>query len=137
MSYSILYSRLYDFTNNVKNAFHLVFQLSAVKVYSFLFIFWQAVLWTQAIIIANNLSGQIIALHYNVDFGIDLIAEKSAVFWYPSLAATVFLVNLIFLMFLRENKQIRVFGHYLLGAASFFSFIISLVLLSIYLINFR
>lgn len=137
MAYSAFYARFFDFTSRIKEAFAEVFKLRASFFYLAGFVFWQIAAWAQASLIKMNLSGDLVVLHYNVDFGIDLVANPSAVFFYPVLSLVVFVVNLLILLFLSQNKNLKILIHYLLAAAVLFGALISLVLLSIYLINFR
>lgn len=137
MAYSAFYARFFDFVDRIKEAFTEVFKLRASFFYLAGFIFWQIVAWVQVFLIKNNLSGDLVVLHYNVDFGIDLVANPPAVFFYPLLSLGVFLINLLVLLFLSRNKNLKILTHYLLFAAVLFGAFLSLVLLSVYLINFR
>jgi len=137
MSYSAFYSRFYDLIDNIKESCRFIFRLYSVRVYLILFFIWQIIIWMQAALINKSLTGDLVALHYNVDFGIDLIAPRPTIFFYPILTMIVFILNLSFLLFLKNNKQVKIINHFLLGAAIFFTVLMSLVLLSVYLINFR
>jgi len=137
MSYSGVYARLYGLVEEFRRAVAEIFSFQASFIYLTLFIFWQAVVWTQSILIKKSLSSDIVILHYNIDFGIDLVAASGKIYLYPLLAFFIFFVNLILLMFLYRNKNLKILIHYLLAAAVLFNFLLSLVLLSVYLINFR
>jgi hypothetical protein len=137
MAYSAFYARFFGLLDNIKDAFAEVFKSRASFIYLALFVFWQALNWTQAFLVRSNLSSDLVVLHYNVYFGIDLVAGPGAVFFYPSLALTVFLINLLILLFLSRHKNLKTLVHYLLAPAVLFAAFLSLVLLSVYLINFR
>ena len=137
MAYSAFYARFFDFVDRLKEAFAEIFKLRASFFYLAGFILWQIVVCIQVFLVKNNLSGDLVVLHYNVDFGIDLVANPSAIFFYPALSLAVFLINFLILLFFSRNKNLKILIHYLLSAAVLFSAFLSLVLLSIYLINFR
>ncbi len=137
MAYSAFYARFFDLLDNIKEAFAEVFKFRASFFYLAGFIFWQIAAWTQAFFIKSRLSGDLVVLHYNVDFGIDLVAAPASVFFYPGLALLIFIINLLILLFLNRHKNLKILVHYLLAAAVLFGAFLSLVLLSVYLINFR
>lgn len=137
MAYLNFYARFYGLIEKIKYAFREVFSYKASFVYLALFALSQVLVWLQAIFIKNNLSGDIVVLHYNINFGIDLVAATSRIYFYPGLAFLVFIINMTILLFLAKHKNLKILVHYLLASAVFFAVWLSLVLLSIYLINFR
>jgi hypothetical protein len=137
MAYSNFYARFYTVLENIKQSFGAIFRLTSSWVYLGLIIFWQVIVWFQAWFIHRSLTGDIIVLHYNVDFGIDLVASPAEIYLYPLLGLAVVLANLIILAILHKENNFKILVHYLLGAAVIFSTFLSIALLSVYLINFR
>ncbi len=137
MSYSNFYAHFYSFLEKTKQSFGAIFRLTSSRIYLALMVFWQIIAWFQAWFIYRSLSANLVVLHYNVDFGIDLVADQNRVYLYPLLGLVVFLANLIILACLRKDNNFKIFVHYLLGAANLFGAFLCIALLSVYLINFR
>jgi len=137
MVYSNFYARFYTVLDKIKRSFQAIFRLTSSRIYLGLIVFWQVIAWFQAWFIHRSLSGDIIVLHYNVDFGIDLVANPSQVYFYPLLGLAVALANLIILASLRKENNFKILVHYLLGAANIFGAFLCIALLAVYLINFR
>ena len=137
MSYSSFYARFYNMRQKIGLAFKLIWRTKVNRLYLFIILFLQLLVWFQAVFIYRNLSGNILVLHYNVDFGVDLVADPSRIFYYPLLGFGVSLANLIILLFLRSERDKQIFAHLLFGTAVLFGVFLSLALMSVYLINFR
>lgn len=77
-----------------------------------------------------------IALHYNVEKGIDLYGEASRMYVLPFIGLFVFVLN--FLIFsIINNKKDRVFIAYILfGSAFFVNIILIIAIISLYMVNF-
>ncbi len=91
--------------------------------------------WLLAFYVNNNVSQNLVVLHYNVNLGVNLIGEAKDVYIIPILGLAFIIINFILLLnIFRKNKFLI---HLLLG----FSLLINLFLiagtLAIYLINFR
>lgn len=137
MAYSNFYARFYTFLGKIRLSLAAIFRLTSGRVYLALIIFWQAIAWFQAWFIRRSLSGDIIVLHYNVDFGIDWVADPGQIYLYPLLGLGISLANLIILASLHKENNFKTMVHYLLGAANLFGAFLSIALLAVYLINFR
>lgn len=137
MAYSNFYARIHAFSGRTKDAFWLIFRSAPSAVYFIIFAATQLLAWFQAWSIKNSLSGDILVLHYNVDFGIDLVGSPARIYIYPLFGLAVFVINLLLLLFLSKDKNIKIFSHLLLGAAALFGIFLCLALLAVYLINFR
>jgi hypothetical protein len=137
MAYSNFYAKFFAGLDKIKNAFATIFRFRPSFIYLGLVVFWQLVAWFQVWFIDKNLSSEVLVLHYNVDFGIDLVGNPSQIYLYPLLGIGVFLINLIILAILHKDKNFKILVHFLLGAAVLFGLFLSVALLSVYLINFR
>lgn len=137
MAYSNFYARFYDTFDKIRESLGAIFRYKPNLIYFALIIFWQLVSWSQAWLIRRNLSGDVLVLHYNVNFGIDLVGAPSSIYYYPLLSLGIFLLNFIILAILYKDKNFKVLAHFLLTAAALFSLFISIDLLAVYLINFR
>lgn len=91
--------------------------------------------WLLAFYVNNNVSQNLVVLHYNVDLGVNLIGNARDIYIIPTLGLAFIVVNFLLLLnIFRKNKFLI---HLLLG----FSLLINLFLIAgtvaIYLVNFR
>jgi len=137
MAYSNFYARFYANIDKIKASFGAIFRYKPSLIYLGIIIIWQCAAWFQAWLIRQSLSGDVLVLHYNVDFGIDLVGAPSSIYYYPLLSLGVFFLNLIILAMLSKDKNFKILAHFLLSAATLFNIFLSIDLLAVYLINFR
>lgn len=91
--------------------------------------------WLLAYYVNNNVSQNLVVLHYNVNLGVNLIGNARDIYIIPTLGLAFIVINFILLLnIFRKNKFLI---HLLLG----FSLLINLFLIAgtiaIYLVNFR
>lgn len=137
MAYSNFYANFYSFCQEIKAAGAALWRFKPSRFYLGVAVLLQAADWWQAIFIFKHLSGELLVLHYNIDFGIDLIGEPRRIFLYPLFGLGIFALNWIIAAALRRRQYFRLFAQLLLTAALLFSLFVSLALMFIYLINFR
>ncbi len=137
MAYSNFYARFYASLDKSKAAFNTIFHYKPTWFYLAFVVFWQIIAWFQAWFVSRNLSGNILVLHYNVDFGIDLVGSPIRIYLFPVFGLGVFLINFLILTFLTKDKNFKIFTHFLLAAAAILGLFLSIALLAVYLINFR
>ncbi|MFA6194176.1 MAG: hypothetical protein WC719_00320 [Patescibacteria group bacterium] len=137
MVYSNLYARFYSFCQEIRTAGAALWRFAPSRFYLGLAALFQVVLWLQAVFIYKHLSGELLVLHYNIDFGIDLVGAPWHIFFYPLYALGILALNWIMVAALHRRQYFRLFANILLAAAELFSLFISLALMFIYLINFR
>ena len=68
-----------------------------VRVYLVILAFLNLLNWIVVFIINKNVNQDLIFLHYNVTFGVDLIGNANKVFIMPFLGLIIILINLILL----------------------------------------
>ena len=137
MVYSNFEARFYGMFEKIKASLAAIFRYKPSWVYLSFIIFWQIVAWIQTWFIRQKLSGEIMVLHYNVDFGIDWIGDQTQIYFFPLLGLGVFLLSFILLAIMYKNKNFKALVIYLLGSAAIFGFFLSVALVAVYLINFR
>jgi len=137
MAYSNFYDHFYVIRKKVAVALAAVWHLPANRLYFLAAGLAHLAAWLEAIFIYRQLAGDLLVLHYNVDFGIDLVGAGAAIFIYPLFGLGIFILNLALAAVWHAHKDFRTFAHLLLGAAVIFGLFLNLVLLFIYLINFR
>jgi hypothetical protein len=128
-----------DAREDIKKSFTYVWKFLHVKVLFFAIAGLNIVTWLLARFISTEIGLDKIALHYSVDFGIDLYGSASQIYILPTLGTLCAFFNfLLALLISRYVKADMKFISYvlLLGAL-----LVNVILLgattSIYLINFR
>ena len=137
MAYSNFYAHWHSLIDKIKTSFGAIFHFVPSLVYMGLVIIGQILAWFQVWFIHRQLSENILVLHYNVDFGIDLVSDPIFIYLYPLLGLGVFFLNFIILAIFHKDKHFKILVHYLLGAAAVFGAFLSIALLAVFLINFR
>lgn len=137
MAYSRFYNLFFDFSQQAFAAFKSLWRNRSARFYLLMTLFWQIIAWFQARFIFKNLNGDLLVLHYNVEYGTDLISDPSRIFYYPLGGLLVLLINLILCLLFYRHKDFKLFVNLLLGGIALFSIFLNLALLAIYLINFR
>jgi hypothetical protein len=137
MVYFNFYEHFYNWKKNLSLAFKALWHFRPSRFYLSFFVILQGIAWWQAIYIFRHLSGNILVLHYNVNFGIDLVGNPSQIFFYPLYGLGIFLINLIIAMLSHRRFDFHTFVHLLLATALLFALFLNLALMFIYLINFK
>lgn len=91
--------------------------------------------WLVAYAINKNVSQNLIVLHYNVDFGVNLIGAVKKIYLIPFLGLIIILINFILLAVI--HRQGKFIVHLLLSGAILANLFLLAGLASLYLINFR
>ena len=137
MSYSRIYNNFFNFRQNVASSLSSLWRFHLSRIYLLLVLLCQVIAWFQARFIFKNLSSDLLVLHYNVEYGTDLIGDPNRIFIYPLAGLLVILLNLILCLLFYRHKDFKLFANLLLGGLILFGIFLNLALLSIYLINFR
>ena len=91
--------------------------------------------WFLAVFVVLRIKEEIIALHHNIYFGINLIGEPRQIFFIPLLGFIIIIINTIFSYLVKEDDD---FFMYVFAATSaLVNFFLLLGLGSIIMINFR
>lgn len=107
-----------------------------VRLYFLAIIVLNAVTWAIAYQINTKaVVNKIIILHYNVDFGVNLINDAKQAYLIPLTGLVIFLFNFIILLFF--YKKNRLIYHLLLTAPVLVNIVFLISLQLIYYINFR
>lgn len=106
-----------------------------VRIYLLSLLALNIINWLLAFYVNNNVSQNLVVLHYNVNLGVNLIGDAKDIYIIPTLGLAFIAINFLLLLnIFRKNKFLI---HLLLG----FSVLISLFLIAgtiaIYSVNFR
>ncbi|MEA3398307.1 MAG: hypothetical protein U9R06_01025 [Patescibacteria group bacterium] len=132
-----LYNLIYSAKQKISDYFFDFFSYLFFKVYLFTLLIINIFLWLAANYINKNIDSEKIALHYNVDFGINLIGHPKKVYIIPLLGIIFIILNLLILFCIRKNKDRIFIAHILLACALASNLILLVAITTVYLINFR
>ena len=110
-----------------------------VKIFFISILFFNLINWLFARFIHKEIGFERIALHYSVDFGIDLYDSVENIYIVPALGTIIVFLNFLLLVLIYKYiKTDMKFISYILLTSSLVSNIVLLgAISSIYLINFR
>ncbi len=110
-----------------------------IKIYLLVLLVLNAFNWLSVYWVANKISNtydDIIILHYNVDFGVNLIQNVRWLFVVPSLGLVVTIINFFLLLFVFNHKDRRFVAHLLLSVAILVNVFLLISIGAIFLINY-
>jgi hypothetical protein len=131
-----IYENLSIYFNNFKSLLRDLFAFLFVKIYFTFLLLINAASWYGAYFIYNNINQDTAILHYNVDFGIDFIGNKSLVFIIPALGLFFIIFNKIALLLLLKKNDFVFWAYFLLSFLALLNIFLLISLFSVYLINF-
>lgn len=141
----MLISRIIDYLYLASQKFLEVFSdffaIFYIRFFVIIILGINAFSWLTAFIIKATASDYLIILHYNVDFGVDLIGTVNRVFIIPFLGLAVIVFTVVLLINLNKDSLTRknfIFMSYSLLTGALLSNVFLLVAIaSVYLINFK
>ena len=95
--------------------------------------------WLLARYIYTNIGQPRMALHYSVDFGIDLYGERGEIFIIPILGFLFLLFNIFLLIVITiyNKRDSRFLSHLMLSTVVIANTVLLVAIFTVYLINFR
>lgn len=132
----LIYSWWDDFRSEIASIFSFFY----VRVYFGLFMFINGVNWAFSYYIYSNILPEtrgLIALHYNVEFGVNLIGDAKNIFILPTLGLLIIVLNFSLLLIIYKLKNSKFLGNFLLLPAFISNIYLLIGLVSIYLANFK
>jgi len=136
MAYSHVYANFYGFRQKAGAALSAVWHFSPARFYLIGALILQLIAWWEAIYVFRHLSGNLLVLHYNVDFGVDKVADPARIFLYPALGLGIILLNFLIAALSSRRPNFKGLAQLLLAGANLFGLFLVLALMSVYLINF-
>jgi len=146
--------------NNLSSYFYLgwrkileiildLFDYLYIKIYLAIILFINLSNWTIAKVISDKTKQDLyisqysnsdsvkdlFILHYNVDFGINLVGRVERVYIMPLFGLLILIINLFLLLYFYKNNKF--ISHLLLTSVFLVNVFLLMALVSIYLINFR
>jgi hypothetical protein len=134
-------SKLYHHFDLIKGkiayGFSEVFGLLFVKIYLAILILQNISLWVFVWLFSRQIGSSLAILHFNVDFGIDLVGDARKLMTIPLLGLFITLFNFLLLFVFVKNSNFKFIAHLLLASAFLVNVFLSLALGPIYWMNFR
>ncbi|RLC36761.1 hypothetical protein DRH27_04755 [Candidatus Falkowbacteria bacterium] len=131
-------NNFYILRQNVLASFSALFAFLNVKIYLIILFIINLTCWFFARYINSAIDQAQIALHYSVDFGIDLYGDIKKIYILPLLGIIIIIVNFVILSVLARfnTKDINFNSHLLFLAALISNIMLLGAIISIYIINF-
>lgn len=114
-----------------------LFSYFYIRLYLIILLGFNLLIWLIAYFINVSVSQDLVVLHYNIDFGVDLIGSVKRIFIIPLLSLIITLINVVLVFGFSRHKDFKFFAHLLLSACLITNLFLLIALGSIYLINFR
>jgi hypothetical protein len=108
-----------------------------IKMYMLFLLLSNLLLWFFVNYITRHVSQDLVALHYNVDFGVNLIGSAKQLYVIPLIGLVIIAINSIVSLYFVKQENFKFLSHLLLGAGILAHFFLLASLTSIYLVNFR
>ena len=131
-----IYDQLHIFLAKTKGLLRDFFGFLFTKIYVIAILLVNMLTWYFAYHMYGRSSQDIVILHYNVDFGINLIGNKSNFFIIPLSGLCFIILNIVVLLLLIKKKDFKFWAYFLLSFLSLLSIFLVLALLAMYIINF-
>lgn len=122
-----------NFLNNLLE----IFDFFHSKVYIGITVLLNLLSWISVVFINLKAGDGPLILHYNVDFGVDLIGFEEDLFIIPLLGLSIFLINLILLTVFARWENAKFLSHFLFTVSLLVNLFLLISLGPIYFVNFR
>ncbi len=106
-----------------------------VKVYLAILIFLNLLNWVFVYYINKVVSQDLVVLHYNVNFGVNLIGSAGKIYTIPFLGLAFIILNVVLVTNIR--KQDKFINHLLFFSLILANLFLLAATMSVYLVNFR
>lgn len=125
------------FRNNLSGSLSEVFSWPFSRVYGVIVLVLNLLNWLGSFLLYRSLGNNLTVLHYNIDFGIDLVGHRGELFINPALGLVLLILNLVLSLFFVRHKHFKFMSYLLWNTAALVNAFLLLAVLAVYLINFR
>lgn len=122
---------------NFKIAVKTVWGFGYIRLYLLIAAVVNLLDWIGSWLLYRAIGPNLTVLHYNVDFGIDLVGQRQKLFLNPTIGLTFIILDFLFLLLWTKQKNLGFVANVLLVSAILVNALLLLALLAVYLINFR
>ena len=114
-----------------------LFACQYIKVFFIVTLAVNICLWAAVYYMIAQMPNEQIALHYNVDFGIDYYGTIGQIYIMPALGLIIFIFNCCLLLATNRRQDAKILHYLLMTTSLSANLILAASLISIYLINSR
>ena len=132
-----LQGKFYSGRQEMGQALGYLFSFFYFRLYLIVNLGLNLLIWLFVWFINAGTNQNLIKLHYNVDFGVDLIGEVGRLLIIPLLGLIIIFINIFLVAINSKHKNLKFIVNLLLGSALVVNLFLLIALGSIYLINFR
>lgn len=136
MNYSAFLNFFYSLRQRTGEFASILWSFLFVRIYLLLIVISISVNWAGAYLIYRTNTAETLVLHYNIDFGANLIDRSANIYIIPALGLVIFLFNLSIAATILRYRADRFMGHLLLSSALLVNYILSAALAILYTVNF-
>ncbi|MCU0679917.1 MAG: hypothetical protein MUF50_01265 [Planctomycetes bacterium] len=134
---SKIFHQINSWRQNIRLSWSQVFSFRHSRIYALILAIINLSIWFFCFLLFRRVTGELVVLHYNTDFGIDFIAEPYKIFFLPLLSLILIIFNILCLQLLYKEQHFRLISHLWWGLLLFNHLLFFLYIFSLYLINFR
>ena len=131
-----IYEGVSNFFKRIKLGLKVLFQERFIKIYFIFIYFFNFLLWLGFYLIIRKSSQNILILHYNTDFGIDLLGPRISFIKFPLLSLFFIILYKIVLVKVMPRESFKFLAYFLLSFLLLFNIFLVLSMSSLYFINF-
>jgi hypothetical protein len=131
---SLFLNGVYKIFRTLKENFSLFFENLNVKVFLFLIFVFNLANFLYAYFLRSKINNDLMVLHYNIIFGVDLIGAPSKIYYLPLIGLIFSIINIVLLILVFKTS--RLLNSLIFVFTLLVNIFIFLGLFSLYLVNF-
>jgi hypothetical protein len=131
------YNNLYVFRQQLKDNSLFVLSFLYIRLYLIAITGFNIFLWLLVYSININFTQDLIVLHYNVNFGVDMIGSVGQLYVIPLLYLIIIVLNILIIFSIIKYKYFKFIAHILLLTSLVVGVFLLISLAFIYLVNFK
>ena len=137
MKYSKLSEKWYLFREKTASAFRALFAWRHSWIFLAINLLFVTVLFAGAWQIFSNFKEEIFVLHYNIDFGVDWVGDKSLIFWPAGIGGGMLIIDFLVLLFVSKRQDYKFLSWFLWSGLTICEMFLLASLFADYLFNFH
>ena len=131
--FNFLFNVRYNYKKNISELFSYL----SVKLFLFFILSVNILSWLFARYIDKQINDELIALHYNVDFGINLMGSVKQIYILPWLGLIILIINFVLLININQSRERQFTAQILFITCLLANLTLLISMGAIYLVNFR
>ncbi len=135
----VLIDKIYIIIKDFKDSFIYLWNFLYIKVYLLILLLVNIINFLAVYLVIGKISNSyddIVILHYNVSFGVNLIKKAIWLYVIPLLGFIISVINVVLLVFIANHKDRKFISHLLLFTAILVNIFLFFGIIAIFLINY-